>query len=56
MMMFVFIALPLVSVTWQSFHTTQGVYRQVTVESCSPGFLKQMIPLANSRAACFRRP
>ena len=41
-MMFVFIALPLVSVTWQSFHQTQGVYRQVTVESCSPGFLTQV--------------
>jgi len=41
-MMVIFIALPLVSVLWQSFHTTQAVFRQVTVESCSPGFLRQV--------------
>jgi multiple sugar transport system permease protein len=41
-MMVVFIALPLVSVFWQSFHNTQGIFREVTVESCSPGFLRQI--------------
>ena len=41
-MMVVFIALPLVSVSWQSFHNTQGIFREVTVESCSPGFLRQI--------------
>ena len=40
-MMLVFIALPLASVFWQSFHSTQGVYEQVKVETCTPGFLKQ---------------
>jgi multiple sugar transport system permease protein len=41
-MMVVFIALPLVSVSWQSFHNTQGLFREVTVESCSPGFVRQI--------------
>jgi multiple sugar transport system permease protein len=41
-MMVVFIALPLVSVSWQSFHNTQGIFREVTVESCSPGFVRQI--------------
>jgi multiple sugar transport system permease protein len=41
-MMVVFIALPLVSVSWQSFHNTQGIFRDVTVESCSPGFVRQI--------------
>lgn len=41
-MMVIFIALPLISVSWQSFHTTQAVFRQVTVESCSPGLLGQV--------------
>ena len=41
-MMIVFIAGPLVSVTWQSFHNTQREYRQVTVESCTPGFSRQV--------------
>ena len=42
LMMVVFIALPLISVAWQSLHTTQVVFRQVTVESCSPGFMRQV--------------
>ena len=41
-MMIVFIAGPLLSVTWQSFHNTQRVYREVTVESCTPGFARQI--------------
>ncbi|CAA9313544.1 MAG: ABC transporter, permease protein 1 (cluster 1, maltose/g3p/polyamine/iron) [uncultured Microvirga sp.] len=41
-MMAIFIALPLVSVFWQSFHTTQRVFHDVTVESCSPGILQQI--------------
>ena len=41
-MMIVFIAGPLLSVTWQSFHNTQRVFRQVTVESCTPGFSRQI--------------
>ncbi len=40
-LMIIFIALPLVSVAWQSFHATQGVFEDVLVESCTPGFLTQ---------------
>ena len=40
-MMVLFIAAPLLSVLWQSFHVTQPVYEQVEVETCTPGFLKQ---------------
>jgi multiple sugar transport system permease protein len=42
MMMVIFIALPLVSVFWQSFHNTQRVFREVTVETCTPGFSRQI--------------
>lgn len=38
-MMVVFIALPLLSVLWQSFHVTQPIYEQVEVETCTPGLL-----------------
>ncbi len=38
-MMFLFIAAPLASVLWQSFHVTQPVYTQVEVETCTPGLL-----------------
>ena len=41
-MMIVFIAGPLLSVIWQSFHNTQRAYRDVTVETCTPGFLRQV--------------
>lgn len=40
-LMILFIALPLVSVFVQSFQVTQQVYEQVTVETCTPGFLTQ---------------
>ncbi len=40
-LMILFIALPLVSVLVQSFQVTQQVYRQVTVETCTPGFVTQ---------------
>ena len=40
-LMLVFIALPLASVLRQSFYSTQGVYEQVRMETCTPGFLKQ---------------
>jgi multiple sugar transport system permease protein len=40
-MMLVFIAFPLVSVIWGSFHLTQPVTETVTVESCTPGFAGQ---------------
>jgi multiple sugar transport system permease protein len=40
-LMFIFIALPLVSVAIQSFQLTQQVFEQVTTETCTPGFLKQ---------------
>jgi len=39
LMMLLFIALPLVSVLWQSFNVTQPVYQQVEVETCTPGLL-----------------
>ncbi|WP_460452487.1 carbohydrate ABC transporter permease [Alsobacter sp. SYSU BS001988] len=42
LMMVIFIALPLVSVFWQSFHNTQRVFREVTVETCTPGFTRQI--------------
>ena len=38
-MMLLFIAAPLVSVLWQSFHVTQPVYEQVEVETCTAGLL-----------------
>ena len=37
-MMLLFIALPLASVFWQSFHITQPILEVVEVEKCSPGF------------------
>jgi len=40
-LMLVFIAAPLVSVLWQSFHLTQTVYETVEVETCTPGFVTQ---------------
>lgn len=40
-LMFIFIALPLVSVFIQSFTLTQQVFKQVETETCTPGFLKQ---------------
>ena len=40
-MMLIFIALPLASVLIQSFYATQGLFEQVKVETCTPGFLKQ---------------
>ena len=39
LMMVVFIAAPLISVLWQSFHVTQPVLETVEEESCTPGFL-----------------
>lgn len=38
-MMILFIALPLVSVLWQSVHVTQPIYEQVEVETCTAGLL-----------------
>jgi multiple sugar transport system permease protein len=38
-MMLIFIAMPLISVFWQSFHETRAVVTRSEVESCSPGFL-----------------
>jgi multiple sugar transport system permease protein len=38
-LMFLFIAAPLASVLWQSFHVTQPVYKQVEVETCTAGLL-----------------
>ena len=40
-LMFVFIAFPLVSVLWQSFHLTQPVMETVEEEVCTPGFTTQ---------------
>ncbi|MCB2109547.1 MAG: sugar ABC transporter permease [Defluviimonas sp.] len=41
LMMFVFIAVPLVSVFLQSFEQTQPVVERIEVESCTPGFVTQ---------------
>ncbi len=38
-MMVLFIAAPLLSVLWQSFHVTQPIYERVEVETCTPGLL-----------------
>ena len=38
-MMVLFIAFPLLSVLWQSFHVTQPVYERVEVETCTAGLL-----------------
>ena len=38
-MMVLFIAAPLLSVLWQSFHVTQPIYEQVEIETCTPGLL-----------------
>ena len=40
-LIFLFIAMPLVGVLWQSFHVTQPLYERVEVETCTPGFLTQ---------------
>ena len=40
-LMLLFIAAPLASVFWQSFHLTQPVLETVEVEVCTPGFLQQ---------------
>ena len=41
-LMLLFIAAPLVSVLWQSFHVTRPVFEKVEVESCTPGFSGQV--------------
>ena len=41
LLIFFFIALPLASVLWQSFHVTQPIYQRVEVETCTPGFVTQ---------------
>ena len=40
-LMFLFIAAPLFSVFWQSFHLTKPVFETVEVETCTPGFTGQ---------------
>ena len=42
LLMCVFIAAPLASVFWQSFHVTRNVMETVELESCTPGFLEQI--------------
>ena len=42
LMMFLFIAVPLAIVFKQSFFITQNVFEKVEVETCTPGFLKQI--------------
>lgn len=41
LMMFLFIALPLISVFFESFKVTQPVMQQIEVETCTPGFVGQ---------------
>lgn len=41
LLIFLFIALPLIGVLWQSFHVTQPIYQRVEVETCTPGFVTQ---------------
>ena len=42
LMMFFFIAVPLAIVFHQSFYITQNVFQEIEVETCTPGFLKQI--------------
>ena len=42
LMMFLFIAVPLAIVFKQSFYITQNVFEKVEVETCTPGFFKQI--------------
>ena len=42
LMMFLFIAVPLAIVFKQSFYITQNIFEKVEVETCTPGFLKQI--------------
>ena len=42
LMMFLFIAVPLAIVFKQSFYITQNVFEKVEVETCTPGFIKQI--------------
>ena len=42
LMMFLFIAVPLAIVFKQSFYITQNVFQEIEVETCTPGFLKQI--------------
>lgn len=39
LIIFTFIAVPLVIVFWQSFHLTQTVFETVEIETCTPGLL-----------------
>ena len=41
LLMFLFIATPLISVLWQSFHLTKPVFENVEVETCTPSFTGQ---------------
>ena len=41
-LMLLFIAAPLATVFWNSFHVTKPLYEQVEVETCTPGFPKQV--------------
>lgn len=41
-LMLIFIAAPLVTVFWNSFHVTKPLYERVEVETCTPGFPKQV--------------
>ena len=41
LLMFLFIATPLISVLWQSFHLTKPVFENVEVETCTPNFTGQ---------------
>ena len=42
LMMFLFIAVPLAIVFKQSFYITQNVFEKIEIETCTPGFLKQI--------------
>ena len=41
LLMFLFIAAPLVSVFLQSFYNTHAIYEKIEVETCTPGFVTQ---------------
>ncbi len=42
LLMLIFIAAPLVTVFWNSFHVTKPLYKFAEVETCTPGFPKQV--------------
>ena len=55
-LMALFIAVPFVTVFWQSFNLSRGVFKTVTVELCNPGFLGPPTCTRETRSEPVRGP